>query len=356
MANMHLEQAADGWQSKIEELQKLLEQIKPRLITAEAELAERLAAISAFEFQVRARLEPLTRRLEEIEDQIKQVRKQLNEMREAWFFIGDMSAEELDAWREELDFAHGVGAAASGDFRYHEAPAAPPQKPLSQDEQTALKQMYRQLARRFHPDFSIDEEDRAFRTQVMMAINAAYAAGDISRLEEIAQQPDRADQTSYSGQVLAEALWRELVHCQNRLKEIKQELIHLEKHDSARLMRRSQKAAEEGWDLIAELAKELREKIAHKLIQRDVLKEEIESFVAGKPDFASDHFAEAIYDLGLEHVLEDDGLVAFSEWRDKHQGVFDLDDEPEDETWINGLRKHRQQKGEKPGKGKSKHS
>ncbi len=71
-------------------------------------------------------------------------------------------------------------------------------------------------------------------------------------------------------------------------------------------MRQAEKAAREDRDLLEELAVELREKIAYKMVQRDMLKDEIESFDRDPNDLAGEGFAEAVYDLGLEQVLVED--------------------------------------------------
>ncbi|UCC54797.1 MAG: hypothetical protein JSV68_12660, partial [Anaerolineaceae bacterium] len=161
MNGQELAQTSNNWQKRVEELQTLLREIKPRLVTAEAELSERLAIISAFEFQVRSRLEPLTRRMEKLDEEIGSLRRQLRHLQDVWLFAEEFSAGELfDRWRSTED----AGAAASGDYRYREAPASPPPESLSADQSTALKQLYRQLARRFHPDFGLNAEDRAYRT------------------------------------------------------------------------------------------------------------------------------------------------------------------------------------------------
>ena len=99
-----------------------------------------------------------------------------------------------------------------------------------------LKQLYRRLARRFHPDLVLDETDRAYRTDMMMAINAAYAAGDLDALERLANEPDTISYEPRSPEELIAALQREVDHCRRRLAEISTEMTTLERHDSSRLI------------------------------------------------------------------------------------------------------------------------
>lgn len=326
----NLTAVGSDWRSKIAELEALLEEIRPQLVTAEGELADRLAEISAFEFRLRVRLAPLTRRLEKVEAEIRTLRQKLRHLQDAWLFDDDW-IEGYARRQDEWTFAE-RDAAREGAYRYREATDAPPAT-LSADEAESLKRLYRRLARRFHPDFALDEEDRARRTQLMMAINAAYAAGDLDRLEEIAAEPDRAPHAAYSDEELAAALWRELVHCRRRLQEVHEELARLEEHKSAQLMVREQTAAAEGRDLLAEMEKGLRAEVTQKLVQRDVLQAEIEAFLVGEADFAGEDLAETMYDLGLEEAFDDDSDAAFSAWRERQHGRFEADDGNDDEEW-----------------------
>lgn len=343
MKEQRVAQTTSDWRERIAELQFLLDEVKPLLVAAEAELSEQLAAINAFEFNVRAKLEKLTRRLEELTTEIQLLRRQLNLLREDLLQDDGLLGSSLyERWRDTED----AGSAASGDYRYREAAEQEPVATLTPDQSAAIKRLYRQLARRFHPDFALDEEDRKYRTSMMMAINAAYVAGDMQRLEALEREPD-PQQKSYSDQELAKALLKEWHRCLRRLEEIKVELARLERHPSAELMRLAEKAAAEERDLLDELAAELRDKIAYKMVQRDMLLAEIESFDKENLDLSNEEFADAVYDLGLEDVLVEDPISAFEEWRDKHRDHFDFDEGSDEAVWEE-LRKHRNRERKKP--------
>lgn len=63
-------------------------------------------------------------------------------------------------------------------------PVPEPEPPLSPAD---LKQLYRSLARLYHPDYGVDEADRERRTRLMALINEAYAAGDVEALRLLEQ-------------------------------------------------------------------------------------------------------------------------------------------------------------------------
>lgn len=328
--------SGENYREQIAELQALLDQIRPELITAESELAERLARISAFEFRLRARLGVLHRRLQQIEEEIAAYRKQLQQLQDDWLTNGFDDLDD-DA-RVRFDFGDEAGAAAGGEYRYREPAVGKPRAELSVEESADLKRLYRQLARRFHPDFALDKDDRAQRTQLMMAINAAYALGDLDKLREIAARPDLASESVLTDADMVQALLRELDRCRHRLAEIQQELDRLDTHPSTDLMRRAEKAADNGRDFLDDLEASMREQVQHKMVQRDVLKGEIESFSDGTPEFNSDDFADAVYDLGLE-MLDEDDEAAVGEFRDRYRTRFDFGEKPDENDEWRSIRK-----------------
>jgi DnaJ-class molecular chaperone len=48
-----------------------------------------------------------------------------------------------------------------------------------------LKRLYREIAKRIHPDLATDDAERAKRNQLMAEVNRAYADGDEARLRAI---------------------------------------------------------------------------------------------------------------------------------------------------------------------------
>lgn len=326
--NGELTQTGDNWRERIAELQALLDALRPQLIEAEAQLADHLAAISAFEYKVRARLETLTHRLDALQTEIDALRKELRRYREGnllWDEEAAPAGRADSAWRFE------ASAGSAGSYRYRKQADAP--RPAPEGKRLAvLKQLYRRLARRFHPDLVLDEADRAYRTDMMMAINAAYAAGDIDALERLAKEPDTISYEPRSPQELAGALQREVDRCRRRLAEIAAEMATLHKHDSTRLMRRAEKAAAAGRDLLAELAADLRLRISEKMVERDVLETQLDEVEKEGVEVSLDDLADIVYNLGLEQADEGDLFGADSGWRPRSPRPWESNDgQDEDE-------------------------
>ncbi|WP_105975439.1 J domain-containing protein [Streptomyces geranii] len=64
-------------------------------------------------------------------------------------------------------------------------PVRPPQRVRPSDE---ARKLYRELARKAHPDLAQDEDERARRDEFISRVNAAYARGDEGLLRELAEE------------------------------------------------------------------------------------------------------------------------------------------------------------------------
>jgi hypothetical protein len=127
-----------------------------------------------------------------------------------------------------------------------------------------LKKLYREVAKRVHPDTASDDVDRARRERQMKEVNAAYAAGDEDALRRILagldSSPD-AVQGSGIGADLIRVL-RQLRLVKNRLVAIDLELAVIAETDIALLKAKADTAASQGLDLLAEMEVDIRERIS----------------------------------------------------------------------------------------------
>jgi curved DNA-binding protein CbpA len=326
-----LTQANGNWRQRIDDLQALLDQTGNELIDAEAELAERRAALDRFDFRLRSRLGKLTDRLNGLQAEIAALHQRLRDLYNDWDPADDpwTSAEEPaagreDGGRESWDYREAMGNPGNGG-RGPAGPAAEPPS-LSGDEKTEIKQLYRQLARRFHPDLGLDEADRAYRTELMAAVNRAYATGDLARLRALLLEPAAEHTASVTtDEERAEALLNELNRCRRRLAEIRHELAQLIKQRNYRLMARAERLESEGRDLLSELAREVSAEIARKMAERDALQMEVEEY-----ERDGVRLPDALYDLGLEEELDELVSPEFEHWLDKQRLRTEWDeDNPE---------------------------
>ena len=126
-----------------------------------------------------------------------------------------------------------------------------------------LKRLYREVARRIHPDFATDPAERERRTRFMTEANRAYEAGDADALRRILDEFQDGAET-----VTGEGIGTELIRIirqislvKARLSAIEHEIATLRECEVAQLARDYEKAKQEGRDLLEELAASARERI-----------------------------------------------------------------------------------------------
>jgi len=126
-----------------------------------------------------------------------------------------------------------------------------------------LKKLFREAAKRVHPDTASDDADRTRRERLMKEVNAAYAAGDEDALRRILADLDSspdAVQGSGVGADLVRVL-RQLRQVRNRISAIEREMDALKQSEIALLRKDVERAEEESRDLLAEIEATVRERI-----------------------------------------------------------------------------------------------
>jgi hypothetical protein len=142
-----------------------------------------------------------------------------------------------------------------------------------------LKSLFREVAKRIHPDFWGDADDLERRTRLMAEANRAYEAGDAEALQRILDEyQDGADAVKGEG-IGAELIRiiRQISQAKERVAAIEQELAALRQSEIALLMKQAEEREQEGRDLLAELAAAVREQIERAKKEYETLAKEEKS-------------------------------------------------------------------------------
>jgi multidrug efflux pump subunit AcrA (membrane-fusion protein) len=217
--------------AKREELARL----EAQLADQELLLASLKAELAAFEGLYLRRVGVLYAELDEWNARLAELRAQQAGTSEA----NAAAAEARTQAEEAYAAAHGEAAKV---------------QPFSPSPE--LKKLYREAAKRVHPDTATDEADRARRERLMKDVNAAYAAGDEDALRCILANFDAspdAVQGSGIGADLIRVL-RQLKQIRDRIAAIKLEMANLSETDLSQLKAKAEQAATEGRDLLEEMA------------------------------------------------------------------------------------------------------
>ncbi|MEV0638158.1 hypothetical protein AB0I77_25090 [Streptomyces sp. NPDC050619] len=171
------------------------ERLERAVRAAEQALIEYEIAVETFRIEVEnferlhhQKLGPMYTRLDELDAQIAEARaartgdpEDLRKADEARARVMPMpGVEELfNGWMD------GEGLFPEATAMLTDQPVRPPQRVRPSDE---ARKLYRELARKAHPDLAQAEGERARREEFITRVNAAYARGDEALLRELAEE------------------------------------------------------------------------------------------------------------------------------------------------------------------------
>ncbi len=128
-----------------------------------------------------------------------------------------------------------------------------------------LKRLYRDVARRIHPDLTSDRDDRTKRQKLMAQANQAYERGDETALTKVITEYEfspEAVKGDGAGADLIRVI-RRISQARSRLSEIEAELQELLRSELNQLKARVDEAEHHGRDVLAEIGGKVDEQIAH---------------------------------------------------------------------------------------------
>lgn len=138
------------------------------------------------------------------------------------------------------------------------------QEPRAFEATPEMKRLYRDVAKRIHPDLTSDRDDRAKRQQLMAEANQAYEQGDQARLADILNEYEcspEAVKGEGPGAELVRVI-RRLSQARGRLAEIEAELQQLVRSDLYQLKERMGEAEKYGRDVLKEMTEKVDAQIA----------------------------------------------------------------------------------------------
>jgi hypothetical protein len=118
-----------------------------------------------------------------------------------------------------------------------------------------LKKLYREVARKFHPDLTGCPAERRHRHQLMVEINRAYESGAEDRLQELLEAGAGFEAVDAGGPMSAEMilLVRRLAEARQQLGKIESDIEEIEASEIYKLKLRVENAESMGVDLFADL-------------------------------------------------------------------------------------------------------
>ena len=124
---------------------------------------------------------------------------------------------------------------------------------LAADQEAQLKRMYRDLAKRFHPDLAKTDDERRERERVMQQVNAAFVDRSLDALRDLLSQAEIEDESFAQRSIGDKLVWaiREVSRLDALLASIQAEHQAVQATDSYALWSRQQ-AGEQVLELLEE--------------------------------------------------------------------------------------------------------
>lgn len=186
-----------------------LESLKLKLVHKELELSTLQAELHFFELQYLKIVGMKIARLDDIIAQVAEVFAKLQANDEK-------SSNEAKQYRAQAN--------ASAESVKEAQVTQDLQTKFSSSEN--LKSLFREAAKRIHPDFAVDENDRIRRTKLMAEVNEAYKAGDEKKLRQILREWEDSPESVTGNDVGARLIRtiRQLANIQERISNLEEEI------------------------------------------------------------------------------------------------------------------------------------
>jgi hypothetical protein len=220
-----------------------LASVRTMLAERESELAQLRTQLKTFEGRYLREVGILYAELDELEARIAEL--------EANLYGSDSARSRAEESRQRAQETHD---ATFGEAHEAEEFDPPP----------SLKTLFREVAKRIHPDFARDDAEQKYFTLLMARANQAYSRGDTEILQRLLD-----DHLEINASIAGEGRSAEILRISRQIRHAERDIANLdmERHsllasEIAQLGLDAEAAAAEHRDLLTELATGIREQIA----------------------------------------------------------------------------------------------
>jgi hypothetical protein len=146
-----------------------------------------------------------------------------------------------------------------------------------------IRALFRELARRFHPDLTTDPKEKRWRQEIMTRVNQAYTRRDLAALRALAEEPDRAvESPDQSKEQEIKTLKLELKRLDGVIADLKARIFHLEESPAWHLKMEARMKRRSGRNLLSEMETKFLDQIADLEERLIILGVELEEIMTAK--------------------------------------------------------------------------
>lgn len=179
---------------------------KSQVARLQTERAGLELALSKFAVDLKGRVGGIRAELKRVRRQIAEYRRRTERLKTDDTLdpatvereVAEEFAERIQAEQASEDAARREGTPVERPRRHHR---------LDAETEAEILRVYRELAKRFHPDLAKDDKERKRRTEFMLQVNVAYSERDLLSLQTIAKDAE-ADEPGFPAlSPAARVLW-----------------------------------------------------------------------------------------------------------------------------------------------------
>lgn len=143
------------------------------------------------------------------------------------------------------------------------------------DKKEMLRKLWKKIVTKFHPDLTVDLEEKKRREEIMKQVNKAYAEGDIDALEKIYSHNHPIAVTELS----IIDIEKMIIQIENSIMKVRKDTVDLRKTEWYLWKTKIKKAKKTGNDIFKELEHALLDDIVKKINLVNSLKRQINPHV-----------------------------------------------------------------------------
>jgi hypothetical protein len=148
--------------------------------------------LTNFAVELKSRVGNLRTELNRVRRQVSEYRRRIERLKENDLLDPEQVEREVaEEFAERLRAEQEAEEQAAREGQRIDVERPRPQ--LDAETEAEILRLYRELAKRFHPDRARTEADRARRTDIMLTINVAYSERDLLTLQRMARDADASD-------------------------------------------------------------------------------------------------------------------------------------------------------------------
>ncbi len=240
-------------QAELESLRSKLARRREYMDLLELELTNTRGALQEFTDLYNRRIGPLEAHQQRLQRQLEELSADLappsNDWRGARRGPGRFGPTEAEDEAQE----------AEADLPFKKRAA-----PTSQDVnyERRVRDLFRRLAKRYHPDVAQDDEQRKWNEEIMAEVNQAYSAKNLHALEALDRRMELEMDISPTPAVELARLTVELRQLETLIFDMEQTIRELDLSPAMQMRTELRTDQEDGRDTLAALEREMRSRIA----------------------------------------------------------------------------------------------